>query len=419
MAADLIFHGQFIDADNLDGETGLTVTVDVYRTTISDGTTSQVVTGGSCTETGGGIYRYRYASADLSLYHYVANMKTASADVAQKHVACIGMVVPGVAADADGVPAVNVTMQAGVAVAPADANGNVKTVLYSTQGAVTFGQVKIVADAPYEAALDISNSNANGYGERIQAEKIGQYVSGGSQGQYVYGGVTGVYRRGLVSNVEGIDSQSTRDAAKLAPSAGAPAAGSVDKHLDDLLTATAALPTGQDINDILAAGTVNSVAEGVSLATEAINVNTFDISALQAIADAMGLAPTGAPAAGSLLASVAGIEEDTDVMLPATLAALPAEVDAKLSGAHGAGAWGGAGAWPKPFVYTLTNTATGQTIAGALIEVYANIGMTALVDQGVTDAYGRVRFELPSGTYYFKRTKTGWDFTNPDTEVQA
>lgn len=92
--ADLIFHGQFVHSTDLDGETGLTVTIDVYRTLISDGTTSQVVTDGSCTETGGGIYRYRLASADLSLYHYVANMKTASADVTQKHVACLGVVIP-------------------------------------------------------------------------------------------------------------------------------------------------------------------------------------------------------------------------------------------------------------------------------------------------------------------------------------
>lgn len=91
--ATLIFHGQFHDADGL-GLTGLTVTCDVYRTALADGTTSQVVTGGSASETGGGIYRYRYASADLSSYHYVANMKTTSTDVAQKHVAALGLVVP-------------------------------------------------------------------------------------------------------------------------------------------------------------------------------------------------------------------------------------------------------------------------------------------------------------------------------------
>jgi hypothetical protein len=103
--ADFIFHGQFIDKTNLDGETGLTVTIDIYRTTIADGTTSQVVTDGSCTETGGGIYRYRLASADPTLYHYAANLKTASSNVAQKHAAALGMVVPSGQADTLGATA--------------------------------------------------------------------------------------------------------------------------------------------------------------------------------------------------------------------------------------------------------------------------------------------------------------------------
>ena len=91
--ATLIFHGQFHDGDGL-GLTGLTVTCDVYRTALADGTTSQVVTGGSASETGGGIYRYLLASADPSTYHYVANLKTTDTDAAQRHVAALGLVVP-------------------------------------------------------------------------------------------------------------------------------------------------------------------------------------------------------------------------------------------------------------------------------------------------------------------------------------
>lgn len=91
--ATLIFHGQFHDEDGL-GLTGLTVTCDVYRTALADGTTSQVVTGGSASETGGGIYRYLLASADPTAYHYVANLKTTDTDAAQRHVAALGLVVP-------------------------------------------------------------------------------------------------------------------------------------------------------------------------------------------------------------------------------------------------------------------------------------------------------------------------------------
>ena len=41
-----------------------------------------------------------------------------------------------------------------------------------------------------------------------------------------------------------VPAQTIRDAMKLAPSGGAPAAGSIDQHLDDLLTNVAAIPAG-------------------------------------------------------------------------------------------------------------------------------------------------------------------------------
>lgn len=100
------------------------------------------------------------------------------------------------------------------------------------------------------------------------------------------------------------------------------------------------------------------------------------------------------------------------------LTALPGDVDTQLSGTHGAGAWGGAGAWPIVFIYTLTSdTSPFEAIDDALIEVYSDLAMTTLVDQGVTDEYGKVRFELPAGTYHLKRTKNGYTFTNPDSET--
>lgn len=90
--ADLIFVGQFVA--NKAGKTGLTVTVDVDRYTISDGTRSSLVTAGSATEGRRGLYHYRLASADLSLYQYVATFITTDATVDQQEVAAIGLVVP-------------------------------------------------------------------------------------------------------------------------------------------------------------------------------------------------------------------------------------------------------------------------------------------------------------------------------------
>jgi len=132
--ATLIFHGQFHDEDGV-GKTGLTVTVNVYRTALADGATTQVVTAGAAAETGGGIYRYRLADADLATYHYVANLVTASEDAVQRHVAALGIVVPDVlvssrlapatagrtlAVDASGNAAANVTYWAGQATSHTD-----------------------------------------------------------------------------------------------------------------------------------------------------------------------------------------------------------------------------------------------------------------------------------------------------------
>lgn len=92
MASDLIFVGQFIASKA--GKTGLTVTVDVDRYTISDGSRSSLVTAGSATEGRRGLYHYRLASADLTLYQYVATFITADSTVDQQEIAAIGLVVP-------------------------------------------------------------------------------------------------------------------------------------------------------------------------------------------------------------------------------------------------------------------------------------------------------------------------------------
>jgi len=90
--ADLLFVGQFI-ASRV-GKTGLNVTVDVDKYTLSNGTRTALVTGGSATEGRRGLYHYRLAAADLATYQYVATFITAAAAVDQQEVAALGLVVP-------------------------------------------------------------------------------------------------------------------------------------------------------------------------------------------------------------------------------------------------------------------------------------------------------------------------------------
>ena len=81
----IVFYAFFTAARQ--GKTGLTVTVDVRR-----GTTS-VVTAGSATEVGGGLYRYTLAGANTgSAESYSAIFKTTDATVDQQHVPSLWVV---------------------------------------------------------------------------------------------------------------------------------------------------------------------------------------------------------------------------------------------------------------------------------------------------------------------------------------
>lgn len=82
--ADLLFYAMYTTSKT--GTTGLTVTIDIHRITRSSGATSEVVTGGSATELGDGIYLYRLAGANPELYDYIAIFKTATTTVDQRDI---------------------------------------------------------------------------------------------------------------------------------------------------------------------------------------------------------------------------------------------------------------------------------------------------------------------------------------------
>ena len=167
--ATLIFHGQFHDADGL-GLAGLTVTCDVYRTALADGTTSQVVTAGSASETGGGIYRYLLASADPTLYHYVANLKTTDTDAVQRHVAALGLVVPDALVSSRLAPTDAGRTLTVAATGEASAN-----VTYSAGVALT-GRLAEVTDLPAAAPTAAAVADA------VWDEEISGHLTAGTTG---------------------------------------------------------------------------------------------------------------------------------------------------------------------------------------------------------------------------------------------
>jgi hypothetical protein len=98
------------------------------------------------------------------------------------------------------------------------------------------------------------------------------------------------------------------------------------------------------------------------------------------------------------------------------------QIDAQLSGAHGAGSWqrdAGAGATAQ--TYTVTD-AEDLPVEGVSVRVTTDAAGANTIAAGVTDTAGEFTFyhDLPSGTtVYVWRSKAGQTFTppNPDTET--
>lgn len=81
----LMFYAFFVETKV--GKTGLTVTVDVYRNG------SEIVTGGSATEVGDGLYKYELASGSNNAEgEYICVFKTATSTVDQQHIPALWVV---------------------------------------------------------------------------------------------------------------------------------------------------------------------------------------------------------------------------------------------------------------------------------------------------------------------------------------
>jgi hypothetical protein len=120
-----------------------------------------------------------------------------------------------------------------------------------------------------------------------------------------------------------------------------------------------------------------------------------------------------------------------DLILDAATAPTAAQVadavwDEATSGHTGAGSTGKAltdgitaGAGAITFIYTLTSSVDSAPVASATVWVTTDQAGSNVVASGTTDTNGAVTFYLDAGTYYVWREKSGWNFTNPDTETVA
>lgn len=76
-----------------------------------------------------------------------------------------------------------------------------------------------------------------------------------------------------------------------------------------------------------------------------------------------------------------------------------------------------AGSGAISWTYTLTSTTDGAGIPDADIWVTSGAAGSTVLASGRTDQNGAITFMLDAGTVYVWRQKSGWNFTNPDTET--
>ena len=90
LTQDITFYAFYVASKQ--GKTGITVTVDVWEHTRT-GTATEIVTGGSATEIGDGLYKYVLSSASVdAIGEYIAVFKTADASVDAQHIPAIWVV---------------------------------------------------------------------------------------------------------------------------------------------------------------------------------------------------------------------------------------------------------------------------------------------------------------------------------------
>ncbi|KKM98902.1 hypothetical protein LCGC14_1153290, partial [marine sediment metagenome] len=82
-----------------------------------------------------------------------------------------------------------------------------------------------------------------------------------------------------------------------------------------------------------------------------------------------------------------------------------------------AGGGGSSGAGAITWTYTLTDSGTGLPIADVTVWVTTDVPGVNVIASGITNANGIVTFYLDAGTVYVWRQKSGYNFTNPDTET--
>lgn len=137
--------------------------------------------------------------------------------------------------------------------------------------------------------------------------------------------LTAAHGAGAWTSGSSITQQDVRDAMKLAPTGGAPAAGSVDEHLDDILADTSAIDARLPADP---ADESNQIAEHGTTQAAIAALNDLAIADVQTAMTNQGYTSGRAPNLDNLDATVSSRSSHDET-----------DVDTQLSGTHGGGSW--------------------------------------------------------------------------------
>jgi len=220
-------------------------------------------------------------------------------------------------------------------------------------------QADILSDAtPFAGAnIDATISSRSDFDETTDPVEL--LDSGGGAGTSaaelvadVESQLSGTHGVGSWEGDSGLTAQEVRDAMKLAPTGGAPAAGSVDEHLDDIATDTAA------IDGRLPADPADESNQNAQHATTQADIAALnDLSQADILSDAT-------PFAGA----------NIDVAISSRSNHTPADVDTTLTGTHGAGSWqsGGTPLTQQEVRDAMKLAPTGGAPAGGSVDEHLN-----------------------------------------------
>ena len=361
------------------GVTGLTVTVDVYRVNTS-ATATQVVTGASATEVGGGLYLYQLSSGTVTVEgEYVALFKTADTTVDVRHI-----------------PAIWAVQKAGTEYLDAQVTSRAAIADYTTARAVKLDNL----DAAVTSRLASGNVT------------VGSYAAGQDPATLVWAAGTRTLTAFGFSVIVGTNNDKTGYALAVTPptvaniwdaaTSGLTTVGSVGKRIADyvdaavssrLATSGYTAPDNTSIGTILSRTDVatSTRASGADYTTaRAANLDNLDAAVSTRLPTSSYTAPS----------SITSLQADVTTIL--------GRVDVAVSTRLGTG--GGS----TSYAVTVTRPDGTTPISGASVWVTTDsAGGNVIAGTLTTNGSGVATFMLDAGSYYLWRQAEGWNFANP------